>query len=47
MPKELKREMLNALAEKDFTDPYNLIPLLIVGAVIVFIFALFADQPPE
>ena len=47
MPKELKVDLIHALIERDFTDPYNLIPLLMVGTIIIYTIAIFADRPPE
>ncbi|WP_456428633.1 hypothetical protein [Nitratifractor sp.] len=31
----------------DFSDPINLLPLLMLFAVILFLVALFSDQPPD
>ncbi|WP_456457142.1 hypothetical protein [Nitratifractor sp.] len=37
----------NELLALDFSDPINLLPLLMLLAVILFLVALFSDQPPD
>ncbi len=39
--------MLHDLLQKDFTDPVNLIPLLMVAFVALYFIAIFLDHPPE
>jgi hypothetical protein len=38
---------VNELLKIDFSDPLNLIPLLLVAAIIIYAIAIFADRPPE
>ena len=35
------------LSTLDFSDPVNLLPFLMLLAVILFLIALFSDQPPD
>ncbi len=37
----------NELLTLDFSDPINLLPLLMLLSVILFLVALFSDQPPD
>ncbi len=40
-------EKINQLLETDFSDPMNLIPLLMLIAIALYFIAIFADRPPE
>ena len=42
-----KMEKINQLLETDFSDPMNLIPLLMLIAIALYFIAIFADRPPE
>ena len=45
--KEQAMEMIRNILEMDFTDPYNLVPLLLVGTIAIYFIAIFLDQPPQ
>ncbi len=40
-------ETIREILEMDFTDPYNLIPLLLVATILIYLIAIFLDQPPQ
>ena len=40
-------EKINQLLKTDFSDPMNLIPLLMIIAIALYFIAIFADRPPE
>jgi hypothetical protein len=40
-------QWIEAILKADFSDPINLLPLLMAASVIIFLLALFLDQPPE
>jgi len=41
------KNYLQAFIQRDFTDPVNLIPLLIFATIVIYFIAIFLDQPPE
>ena len=40
-------DVIRELLERDFTDPVNLIPLLIVAMALIYLIAILLDQPPR
>ena len=40
-------DTLKMIMEMDFTDPINLIPLLMVAMIAIYLIAIFLDQPPQ
>jgi hypothetical protein len=38
---------ISELLKIDLSDPYNLIPLLLIGTLVIYAIAIFADRPPE
>jgi len=39
--------LIETMLQRDFSDPINLVPFLMVLAIVLYFIAIFLDQPPE
>ncbi len=39
--------LIETMLKQDFTDPINLVPFLMLIAIVLYFVAIFADRPPQ
>ena len=39
--------LIETMLQRDFSDPINLVPILMLLAIALYFIAIFSDRPPQ